>query len=296
MFFSAVALVFCAGLALAALAASDLQGSEERVDLLRGADGGSGRELLPETGDPDDVNVLLMGLDGGKDEAEGGVRRADTLMLARLQSETGKVELLSIPRDLLAQDVGPAGEESRINSAYAYGGADATVEAVEDLSGLPVDHHVTADFKGFEEIVDSLGGVEVEVEKDFLAHRGIPPGKQVLDGEEALLYARYRKTPKGDLGRIQRQQQILSALRSQTLSLETIGDSPGIIRSLRDHVETDMGVPRMISLGSALAGSGGDGGLDTHQLEGDPVTLPDGRQVLDPDEERNEEILREFVN
>jgi len=294
--FAGIVLVLCLGLALTALAAGGSPGNGGGVSLLRDTAGGSGVESPPEAGDPDAVNVLLLGLDGGEDEGEEAVQRTDTLMLARIYPDTGRAKLLSIPRDLLVRDVGPGGEEDRINSAYAYGGTEATVEAVESLAGLPVDHHVTADFEGFEKTVDALGGVEVEVEQDYLAHRGIPPGEQTLDGEEALLYARYRKTPEGDLGRIQRQQQILAALRSQLLSWESIGDAPELVRSLNEHVETDMGAARMVSLGRALAGGGGDGGIQTYQLEGDPVTLTDGREVLEPAEERNQEILYEFVS
>ncbi|WP_053057485.1 LCP family protein [Rubrobacter aplysinae] len=244
-------------------------------------------------GDTDATNILLMGLDGGKDPEDSGTQRADTLMLARLQ-DTGRVSLLSIPRDLYVEDMGPGGEPGRINSAYAYGGAERTVGAVEDFTGVPVDHYVSADFKGFRETVDALGGVRVRVQKDYLAKRGIPRGEQVLDGKEALLYARYRKTPEGDLGRIRRQQQILAALKSQVLSWEAIGSSPGIVRSLSEHVETDMGAPRMISLGRALARHE-EGGMDSDQLEGRPVTLSDGRQVLVPEDQRNAEILYDFL-
>jgi LCP family protein required for cell wall assembly len=282
----AVVFVVCAGSALTAF------GTFGGRDAASGQGASSGASAQTP-GDPDATNILLMGLDGRKDPEDSGVRRADTLMLARLYKDTGEVKLLSIPRDLYVRGVGPGGEPDRINSAYAYGGAEGTIREVEDFTGVPVDHYVAADFKGFEETVDSLGGVRVQVKKDYLAKRGIPSGKQVLDGKKALLYARYRKTPEGDLGRIRRQQQILAALRSQVLSWEAISSSPGIIRSLNKHVETDMGVPRMISLGRALARNQ-EGGVDSDQLEGKPVTLSDGRQVLLPKDRRNEEILYDF--
>ena len=259
-----------------------------------GGQGPDGEASAQTPGNADATNILLMGLDGGKDPEDSGTQRADTLMLARLQADTGQVSLLSIPRDLYVEDMGPGGAPGRINSAYAYGGAERTVGAVEDFTGVPVDHYVSADFKGFRETVDALGGVRVRVQKDYLAKRGIPRGEQVLDGKEALLYARYRKTPAGDLGRIRRQQQILAALKSQVLSWEAIGSSPGIVRSLNEHVETDMGAPRMISFGRALARHE-DGGVESDQLEGRPVTLSDGRQVLEPKDRRNAEILYDFL-
>lgn len=291
----AVALIFSAALTLTligALPARDLVSGQGGPG---GSDPAASSQLPQATGDPEAINILLMGLDGGQDPEESGIQRADTLMVARLHQDTGEVRLLSIPRDLYVEGVGPEGGPDRINSAYAYGGSEATVRAVESFTGLPVDQHVAADFEGFEETVDSLGGVEVDVKMDYLSHRGMPPGEQVLDGKEALLYARYRKTPRGDLDRVGRQQQILAALRSQVLSWESITSSPGIIRTLNDHVETDMGVPRMLTLGRALAQSDTGGGIETDQLEGRPVTLDDGREVLIPAEERNERILYDFL-
>jgi LCP family protein required for cell wall assembly len=293
------ALVLSAGLALAlygAFSGYGLYGGQGGTGVLLSESGDAENAASPRgTGDQNAVNILLMGLDGGKDPEDGGIQRADTLMIARMYPDTGEVRLLSIPRDLFVQGVGSQGEQDRINSAYAYGGPKSTVEAVEDFSGIPVDHYVTADFEGFEKTVDSLGGVEVDVKMDYLSDRGIPPGEQVLDGKEALLYARYRKTPRGDLGRVERQQQILAAFRSQVLSWDSITSSPGIIRNLNEHVETDMGIPRMITLGRALAQSDSKGGLESDQLEGNPVTLEDGRQVLIPAEKRNEQILYDFL-
>lgn len=292
-----VALVLSVGLGLAAFVAPELPRSA-LGGLLGGKEDGSGDASAQTPGgeETEPVNILLMGLDGRETAAEGGQSaRTDTLMLARVDPETGDATLLSIPRDLFVEDVTPGGDRDRINSAYAYGGADKTVEVVEGFTGVPVDHHVVADFDGFEEVVDSLGGVEVDVQGDYLAHKDIPAGEQVLDGEEALLYARYRKTPTGDLGRIERQQELLSALKSQTLSLDSLGSVPGVVRSLNENVETDMGVREMVSLGRPLAENGRDGGLESGQLQGRPYTLPDGREVLLPDDGSNEEVLQESI-
>lgn len=281
--------VLSVGLGLVAFAAIEMADAPGRAGMFGGEDGASAQT----PGGPEPVNVLLMGLDGQSPGAEDGLARTDTLMLARLRPESGEAALISIPRDLYVEGAGPEGGPERINGAYAYGGAERTAEVVEDLTGAEVDHHVAADFDGFEEVVDSLGGVEVEVEEDYLAHRGIPAGEQTLDGEEALLYARYRKTPEGDLGRVERQQQILASLQEQAVSWDSIASIPGIVRSLDEHVRTDMGAGEMVPLARAMAGSEGD--LETRHLEGEPVTLDDGRQVLMPDEKRNEEILWETL-
>lgn len=289
------ALAVCAALVFVVFAHPGLpEYGSELAGTFGREDKGSGDASAQTADGPEPVNILLMGLDGRGDAGDGGTVRTDTLMLARLDPDTGEVSLLSIPRDLLVKDARPGGGRGRINSAYAYGGADRAVETVEDFTGLPVDHYVAADFSGFKDVVNALGGVEVDVEGDYLADRGIPSGEQVLDGKEALFYARYRKTPRGDLGRIERQQELLAELRSQMLGWESIGSIPGVIRALNESVETDMGVRQMASLGRALAAGSGDS-LEAARLEGDPVTLDDGREVLVPDEERNERILYEFL-
>ncbi len=282
--------VISVGLCLTAFAASEMTGTSGKAGLLGGEE-----EAAAQTADDgsEPVNILLMGLDGQSPGAEGGAARTDALILARLQPDSGEVDLVSIPRDLYVEGAGPDGGADRINSAYAHGGADKTVEAVENLTGADVDHYAAADFAGFEEVVGSLGGVEVDVEEDYLAHRGIPAGEQTLDGKEALLYARYRKTPEGDLGRVERQQQILGALQEQAVSWDSIASIPGIVRSLDEHVRTDMGLGEMVSLARAVAGS--EGSMESKQLHGEPVTLEDGRQVLVPDEQRNEEILWQSI-
>ena len=278
--------VLSLGLGMFAFAAVEMTDAPGRLGMFGGEDGASAQT---SGGGVDPVNILLMGLDGQSPGAQGGAARTDALILARLHPDSGEATLISIPRDLYVEGAGPEGGADRINSAYAYGGADKTVEVVEDFTGANVDHYVAADFAGFEEVVDSLGGVEVDVEEDYLAHKGIPAGEQTLDGEEALLYARYRKTPEGDLGRVERQQEILAALQDQAVSWDSIASVPGIVRSLDEHVRTDMGVGEMVSLARALAGS--EGGMESRQLQGEPVTLEDGRQVLIPDEQQNEQIL-----
>lgn len=294
-----VAITLLVGLGLAAFAAPELPRSVPGLSSLLSGDEDDSRGVSAQApgAEAEPVNILLMGLDGRKTAAEGSQSaRTDTLMLARVDPETGDTTLLSIPRDLYVEDVTPGGDRDRINSAYAYGGAEKTVEVVEGFTGVPVDHHVVADFDGFEEVVDSLGGVEVDVQGDYLAHKDIPDGEQVLDGEEALLYARYRKTSAGDLGRIERQRELLSALKSQTLSLDSLGSVPGVARSVNENVETDMGVREMVSLGRPLAENGRDGGLlESGQLQGRPYTLPDGREVLLPDDGSNEEVLRDSI-
>ncbi len=241
--------------------------------------------------------VLVLGVDRRPSAGEGSASHSDTMMLVRVSPRTGQVQTLSLPRDLLVE-VEP-GVEDRINTAYLYGGTEQATAVIEDLTGVSIDRHAIVDFGGFEDAIDALGGVTLEVEQPIrLGIEGrrvyIPAGRQELDGLEALAYARYRGTACGDLDRIRRQQRLIAALREQALGWNTITRLPGIVRVLHANVDTNLGIVQAISLGRALGGHGEDGGMRSYQLEGRREVLPNGDQVLLPDERANERILSKF--
>jgi len=241
--------------------------------------------------------VLVLGVDRRPSDGEGSASHSDTMMLVRVSPRTGQVQTLSVPRDLLVE-VEP-GVEDRINTAYLYGGTEQATAVMEDLTGVSIDRHAIVDFGGFEDAIDALGGVTLEVEQPIrLGIEGrrvyIPAGRQELDGLEALAYARYRGTACGDLDRIRRQQRLIAALREQALGWNTFTRLPGIVRVLHANVDTNLGIVQAISLGRALGGRGEDGGMRSYQLEGRREVLPNGDQVLLPDERANERILSKF--
>lgn len=243
------------------------------------------------------LNVLVLGVDRRPDDPEGSQPHSDTMMLIKVTPQTGSVELLSVPRDLLVE-VAP-GVEDRINNAYAYGGIEQAKSVMENLTGIPIDRYAIVDFEGFKAVIDALGGITLEVEQRIRVgiegHRVyIPTGTQELDGLEALAYARYRGTPCGDLDRIKRQQQLVSALRAQALEWNTITQLPKIVKIINENIETDLGIVQAISLGRMLTGYGADGDMSSAQLRGKPETLPNGDAVLIPDEQANESILEDF--
>ena len=245
------------------------------------------------------LDVLVLGVDRRPGAAEGSVSRSDTMMLVRVSPETGRIKLLSLPRDLLVE-VAP-GTEDRINTAYALDGVEGATAAVEGITGVSIDRHAIVDFGGFEDVIDALGGVTLEVGQPIrLGIEGrrvrIPAGRQELDGLEALAYARYRGTACADLDRIRRQQRLVAALREQALGWDTITKLPRIVEVAHENVDTDLGIVQSISLGRALVGRGGDGGTSSYQLKGRPETLPNGNQVLIPKERSNERILESFRN
>ncbi len=238
------------------------------------------------------LNVLVLGVDRRPSVAEGSSSRSDTIMLAQVTPGTGRVELLSVPRDLFVE-VEP-GVEDRINTAYAYGGVEQAKAAMENLTGVPIDSHAIIDFEGFEDVINAMGGVEIDVEDEIPPKYKIEDGVQNLNGEQALFYTRYRGTPGGDLDRIGHQQKMLAALRSKMIAWNSFTKMPAMLKIANENVDTDLGLLQAISLGRALATNSGDGDLQAVQLKGYPETLSSGAQVLIPDQEANEEMLQDF--
>ncbi len=251
-------------------------------------------------GPEEKLDVLVLGVDRRPEAAEDSSSHSDTIMLVRVSSRTGRVQALSVPRDLLVE-IEPGKKEDRINTAYFYGGTERATWVMENLTGISIERYAIVDFGGFEEVIDAIGGVTVDVEQPIrLGMDGrpvyIPAGKQELDGLEALAYARYRGTACGDLDRIRHQQRLVVALREQALGWNTITKVPAIVKVMHENVKTNLGVLQAISLGRALVGRGAEGGIKFYELKGNPETLPNGDQVLIPDERANERILENFRN
>ncbi len=266
--------------------------SLEADEVRGGSHAGSGTAGEPSAAEADRerFDVLVLGIDRRPgDEVEGPGSRTDAMMLARVFPETGEIKVVSIPRDLLVE-VEP-GVYDRINTAFARGGVSKAKDVVEDLTGIAADRHVVADFAGFEALVDALGGVEIDVEGELPPGWQMEAGPQELDGRQALLYARYRDTARGDLDRIERQQQLVDALREQFLKTASLTRLPGVIGALRENIETDVGPLEAGSIGRSLASGGEEPRLETVKLTGTPYTRHNGDQVLWPDSQNNAAVL-----
>jgi len=238
------------------------------------------------------LNVLVLGVDTRPDDEEMG-SRTDTIMLVQVVPKTGDVKLLSIPRDLYVK-VEP-GEEDRINAAYNYGGIDQTIDALENYSEVPVDHYATIDFEGFEKVIDAMGGVRVDVGEDQFPEKfRMGEGVQRLNGHKALIFARYRGTPGADLDRMQRQRELVAALRSEALRWNTIKTLPKIMEVMDENVRTDLDANGAITLGQVLIRRGRHDEMTSQQLKGTPETLPNGDEVLIPGDDENQSILDDF--
>ncbi len=238
------------------------------------------------------LNVLVLGVDTRPDDPGMG-SRTDTIMLVQVVPKTGDVKLLSVPRDLYVE-VEP-GKKDRINAAYNYGGIEQTIDAMENYSGLTIDHYAIVDFDGFREIIETMDGVRVDVGHDVFPEKWhMGEGVQRLGGRKALFYARYRGTSGGDLDRMERQRQLVAALRSKALQWNIVEKLPATMKVMNENVQTDLDLDGAVALGQVLIRRGKHAEVTSEQLEGTPKTLQDGDEVLVPDDEANQLILAKF--
>lgn len=209
------------------------------------------------------INVLLLGKAG---EDLPGSNLTDTIMLVSIDTKAKKVALLSLPRDLYVPRT-ESGTGGKINSLYQQGlnqgrPLEPIKEAVTLVTGESVDYFFIMDFSGFEQVVDALGGITVEVPKDFYDPRypgknysyevfELKKGWQKLDGSTALKYVRERHDdPEGDFGRAKRQQQVLQAIKDRAYQPSTYLNFFRInklFESVADNVETDVTLAEMQS-------------------------------------------------
>jgi LCP family protein required for cell wall assembly len=208
------------------------------------------------------INILLLGMRG--ENMSGGGLLADTIMLAAIRPQENRVALISIPRDLYVQDPGTS-SHSKINAVNVMHGDQGDKEKgmetmkqiVSEVTGLPIHYVVSLNFKGFTKLVDTVGGVDVFLDKPFFEpsqfegeaapNFSLPAGKDHLDGEKALFFVRARYAS-SDFERAKRQQQVLIALKDKLLSLGNLGDftkANSILNILGDDVRTDMDVSEM---------------------------------------------------
>jgi LCP family protein required for cell wall assembly len=186
----------------------------------------------------DKLTFILLGYD----EVDEFAHRSDTLMVGAVDFYARKVRILSIPRDTLVYI--PRYSFQKVNAAYSFGGADLVRRTVEGFTGVPVDYTVAVNYRGFVEMVDALGGVDITVEHamNYDDRRGnvhihIDPGEHHMDGEMALNYARFRHDATGDLGRIQRQQGLMSALFDQAIRPRNWIRLESAARTFLDNIE-----------------------------------------------------------
>ncbi|MZQ96143.1 MAG: LytR family transcriptional regulator [Acidaminobacter sp.] len=241
------------------------------------------------------INVLLVGVDGG---------RSDTLMLLSFDPKHKLGNIVSVPRDTYFHIEGKdAADLRKINAVYGFkgddGGAPGVAKAVSAILGVPVHHYVKLDYEAVEAVVDVVKGIEVDVpfDMDYDDPYADPPlhihfdkGLQTLNGEEAVEYLRWRKNNgsegQGDLPRIGRQQDFVVTLAKKAIGLKL----PMVIKTVFDYLETDMNLGDMVYLASV--GIGVDfSKLESTTIPGE-VGMKNGGSYLFHDPEQTYELMK----
>ncbi|MFN8379189.1 MAG: LCP family protein [Anaerolineae bacterium] len=256
------------------------------------------------------LNVLVMGLDRRPGET-GLAYRTDTMMLISLDRDTNSLGILSIPRDLYV-DVPGYSSLQRINSAMVLGelqqanyGPSLAMQTVQYNLGIPIHNFIAMDFQAVVDLVDVLGGIDIEVPYDIVDYEypdmnfGYDPlilraGLQHLDGQTALKFARTRHGD-NDFERARRQQMVLYAIRDRVLDLgqlpQLVVQSPSLFSALADNVYTGLTLDQIIQVVFTLKDVPASN-IHTAVLDSNytmPYTTPEGYQVLVP---RRNELAR----
>lgn len=210
-------------------------------------------EVVVEQKVKNEVLFVLLGVDA-KDVKNSKGTRTDTIMVFKINFDTGAINLLSIPRDTR---VLINGNMDKINHAHSNGGVKLTMKTIRDFLNLDIDYFVKVDYEIVKDMVDAIGGVEIDVPQrmEYIEYDpSVPPlninikkGLQVLDGKNAHDFLRWRTNnnmtrgyPMGDIGRIQAQQYFMKELIKQTLKPKNIIKLPKLIEAYSENVETNI--------------------------------------------------------
>ncbi len=260
-----------------------------------------------------DLTFLVVGSDSREGIEDltffgpAGGERGDVIMLVRLDAASGGARILSVPRDLWVEI--PGHGEDKINAAFAYGGPSLMVQTIRENLGIDVNHYVEVDFVGFIEMVNELGGIEMTFAhpaRDLKSGLNVGAGPQILDGEQALAYARSRSYEEhqgerwvsidaSDLGRANRQQQVVRAILSKLKSPASIAEAGEIAGSMAENMTVD-GRLAASSIGSLAWDFRGvlTGGIEgqTLPVNGDTVR---GASVVRADEPEASATIEGFL-
>lgn len=233
------------------------------------------------------MTILLMGVDTGSgSRTETWEGNSDTMILLSVNPKTKKTVMMSLERDILTQiDENGQTVEAKLNAAYANGGSELAISTIEGLLNIHIDRYVMINMKGLVQLVNAVGGIEVNNTFDFpisIADNEpeytatIDPGKQTINGDQALVYARMRyQDPEGDYGRQKRQREVIKKVVEKVLSLDSISHYQSILSAVSDNMQTNIALdadnlPKLLGYRDSFKN------IKTEQLKGEDATLADG--------------------
>ena len=251
----------------------------------------------------DEVDILLMGRDLDRDPNGQIVHtrgRSDVMMIAHVDFCKRTLNILSIPRDTLVHIPGHSGKR-RISYANALGGSELAKDTCDEFLGVRPDHYILVNFDAFEKAIDIIGGLEVTVDKKLdyddnwgNLHIHLNPGKQVLNGEQAMGFVRYRQSKDGDAEsdfvRIGRQQALLCAVRNKLCNPGTVFKIPRALDSIRDDMEGDLTPAQIMCLARFVKSLPSGSNI---KMETIPA-LNDGGVFVQPDMEATRKLVQEI--
>ncbi|MBC7459784.1 MAG: LCP family protein, partial [Thermoleophilia bacterium] len=269
----------------------------------------AGRAAQPELAKPKagkPTNILVLGSDNRAGDAVAG-SNSDTLMLVRLDPQADTISILSFPRDLYVPI--PGHGTNKINSAYAVGGPQLTIQTIKTLTNLDVNFVMNVDFTGFQDIVEQLGGIYVDVDRPYFVAEGsghsaidLQPGYQRLRGRNALAFARHRISD-SDFHRIARQQLVLTSLKRQLAASPLRKNIRQLIAILNKNTEAVVGgagggrIPYLVLKDFITLGLGLEA-KDIYQIQYDGVTgeAAGGASIVEYEPEKMQAAVAAFLS
>lgn len=232
------------------------------------------------------INVLFIGVDGGVNGGAPGssAARADVTVLVSFDPLTGEAAALQLPRDTRVLIPGRTGFR-KLGHAHAYGGPLLAVETVAGFLDVQIHYYARVDFAGFIRAVDILGGVEITVPRDMHyvdpiqdLYIDIKAGRQVMDGETALDFVRYRGYPNGDIGRIQAQHAFARAFVNKFYALDILWRLPNLAQAILPYLETNMDASTILQLARQALHVPAEG-IAMELLPGSPRDVTEGGRL-----------------
>ncbi|WP_142428237.1 LCP family glycopolymer transferase [Enterococcus faecalis] len=238
-------------------------------------------------------SVLLLGIDTGDDgRVEQG--RSDTTIVATVNPRDKQTTLVSLARDTYV-DIPGQGKQDKLNHAYAFGGASLAMDTVENYLNIPINHYVSINMAGLKELVNAVGGIEVNNNLTFSQDGyDFTIGKISLDVEQALSYSRMRyEDPNGDYGRQERQRKVIEGIVQKVLSLNSVSNYQEILTAVSDNMKTDLSFDDMKKI--ALDYRSAFGKVKQDQLQGTGF-MQDGVSYQRVDEQELTRVQQELKN
>ncbi|CDQ18878.1 LCP family glycopolymer transferase [Halobacillus karajensis] len=236
------------------------------------------------------LNILLLGVD----ERENDVGRSDTMIVMTLDPNNDQMQMVSIPRDTKTEIAGD-GRVTRINHSYAYGGSDMAVNTVENFLDIELDYYMRVNMEGLSQLVDAVDGVTINNDRAFTSGKfEFPEGELELDGREALAFVRMRKNdPNGDLGRNERQRQVIQGIINKGARLDAVNKVGDVMDVLGNNVSTNMQFADMRRLATNYSSARKNS--STYQMEGQNIR-ENGMFLIDMPEEEIQKTHDMIVN